>query len=619
MNPNREFTVQHAFRTDRRSPVRWVVSHVLRHKAIIAMFFFGAIGNAAMAAVPPVLIGTAFNALLASPPDFRRVGLAAMWIVISQLARGVIQLGRNFGAELIGQRLERDIRDELYASLLGKSMAFHSLRPVGEVMARATNDVREINLMLNPGVNLVVGSAAFLLMPVVFAVRYHPALVLAPLLYIAAYAAALWQYLAELRPITDSARQRFGQMNAGLAEAVDGIETVKGMARETQTVEGFEKDAAGYRAAFVHQGDVEARFLPLLIYGLMQGAAFLHALWLFRDGGLNVGQVVGYMGLIQMFNFPTFVSLFAYSQISLGMAGARRILELIQAETELDENRAGHDRPMAGAIEFDAVSFGYRDGPAALAGVSLKVAPGQTVAIVGQTGAGKTTLAKLINRTYDATGGVLRVDGVNVRDWNLETLRQQISIIEQDIFLFSRSIAENVAFGCPGATQAEIEEAARAAQAHDFITEFPDGYATRVGERGVTLSGGQRQRIALARALLTDPRILILDDATSAIDSATEDQIQRAIRRAAQGRTTLLITHRLSQIRWADVIVVLRRGRVAAIGDHDDLMRRSEAYRRIFSRYESLTPQSGAQAAPSPSPETEQPVSGEGSKAAAGG
>ena len=188
--------------------------------------------------------------------------------------------------------------------------------------------------------------------------------------------------------------------------------------------------------------------------------------------------------------------------------------------------------------------------------------------------------------TYDASQGEILVGGHNVRDWNLEALRQQISIIEQDIYLFSRTLAENIAFGCPGATQTEIEEAAKAAQAHEFITSFKDGYLTKVGGRGVTLSGGQRQRIALARAFLTNPKILILDDSTSAIDSATEDKIQKAIERAAEGRTTLLITHRLSQIRWADLIVVLRKGRIAMIGTHETLMQESEAYRKIFARYE---------------------------------
>jgi ATP-binding cassette subfamily B protein len=229
------------------------------------------------------------------------------------------------------------------------------------------------------------------------------------------------------------------------------------------------------------------------------------------------------------------------------------------------------------------VVFQYGEGDPALQQISFKVQPGQTVAIVGQTGTGKTSLAKLVNRTYDVNSGQVLVDGIDVRDWNLEVLRRNISIIEQDVFLFSRSIADNINFGMQGAQRELVLDAARAAQADEFITSFPESYETVIGERGVTLSGGQRQRLALARAFLTDPRILILDDSTSAIDSETEDSIQQAIYAAARGRTTLIITHRLSQIRWADLILVLRQGRLVAAGTHEELMRSSEAYQRIFS------------------------------------
>jgi ATP-binding cassette subfamily B protein len=218
--------------------------------------------------------------------------------------------------------------------------------------------------------------------------------------------------------------------------------------------------------------------------------------------------------------------------------------------------------------------------------ISFSVAPGQTVAIVGQTGAGKSTLAKLINRTYDVDEGQVLVDGVDAREWHLAALRRQISIIEQDIFLFSRSVADNIAFGCPGATREDVIAAAKSAQAHEFILGFKDGYDTVIGERGVTLSGGQRQRLALARAFLTNPHILVLDDSTSAVDSATEDKIQQAIEAASANRTTFLITHRLSQIRWADLVLVLRKGRLEAAGDHESLMAQSPAYRRIFEQYE---------------------------------
>ena len=285
-----------------------------------------------------------------------------------------------------------------------------------------------------------------------------------------------------------------------------------------------------------------------------------------------------------LFGFPTFQTSFAYPQIASGLSSANRILALINAKSDLDENQAGYAGAMRGEIEFDHVTFKYHSDKPVLDDVSFRVEPGQTVALVGQTGSGKTSIVKLLNRIYEATKGCVMIDGVDVRNWQLAALRPQISIIEQDLFLFSRTVAENIKFGRPDATPAQVEAAARAAQAHDFIMKFNDGYNTIVGERGVTLSGGQRQRIALARALLTDPKILILDDATSAIDSATEDQIQQAIYAASRGRTTLLITHRLSQIRWADVIIVMRGGRAVAIGTHDELMEKSAAYRRIFAR-----------------------------------
>ena len=600
-----EFTIQRPV-FNRTNAVRWITSHATQHWSIIILLFVGAFGNAALAAVVPLLVGDAFNAMLKSTPDTSVLLPLALIIGGTQILRGVLQLGRNFGAELLGQRLEREIRDEMYISLLGKSMTFHSLQPVGDTMARATNDVREVNLMFSPGINLVIGSFFFLVMPIVFAPRYNPWLMVTPVLFAIVYFIALARYLINLSPISDEVRASFGDMNSHLSESLDGVETVKGAAQENAEVERFVVNAKRVRDAFVRQGDTEARFIAFLLYGIAIAAGLTHALLLFRQGLLNTGQVIGYFGLLRMLDFPTFTSTWAYTQVSMGLSSARRILELMNRENNLDQNVAGHEGKIKGEIEFRNVSFSYKNNSEwlmadrenadrlplpinhspspenVLDGISFKVKPGQTVAIVGQTGAGKTSLVRLVNRTYDATGGQILVDGVDVRDWNLASLRSQISIIEQDIFLFSRSISDNIAFGKPGATQTVVETAANAAQAHDFIQTFENGYETVIGERGVTLSGGQRQRLALARAFLTDPRILILDDSTSAIDSATEDKIQRAISAAAKGRTTLLITHRLSQIRWADLIVVIRKGKVAAMGTHDELMKTTEAYSSIL-------------------------------------
>jgi ATP-binding cassette subfamily B protein len=590
-----EFSMHRPHVADRTGPVRWIWSHARRHWWIILFMVVGAVGNAGLAALVPVLTGDAFNAMLGPRPDTSVLLPLALTLGISQVVRGALQLARNFGAELLAQKMERDIRDELYLSLLGKSMTFHNLQPIGDTMARATNDVREVNYMFSPGINLVVGSLIFILMPIFVAGRYHPSLIATPLVFIVLYFWSLARYLRTLAPVTDEVRGTFGRMNTHLSESLDGVEVVKGAAQEDAEVDRFVTNARRVRNAFVKQGDLEGRYVAMLLLGSAYAFGLFHALFLFYNGQLSLGDVVAYFSLLILLQFPTFVSTFAYSQISLGISSARRILELINRETNLDQNAEGYASQMKGEVEFRNVDFAYTQqsissngqgqqgaNEPVLQNVSFKVKPGQTVAIVGQTGAGKTSLVRLINRTYDVTEGQVLVDGVDVRDWNLAALRSQISMIEQDIFLFSRSISANIAFGQPGASQAEIEAAAQAAQAEDFVQSFDKGYDTVVGERGVTLSGGQRQRLALARAFLTDPHILILDDSTSAIDSATEDRIQRAIANAARGRTTFIITHRLSQIRWADLIIVLRRGKIAAIGTHDELMKTSDAYSRIF-------------------------------------
>lgn len=590
-----EFVVEQEWQSDLRGPGRWIFSHVWRHKLLIVGVLFGAFGNAGLAAVVPLFVGQAFEAVTAPSPDLHGLGVTAGLLVLSQVVRTGLQLSRNFFSEMMGQRLERDIRDELYIHLIGKSMSFHDMRPTGDLMARATNDVREVNFMFNPGLNLVIGSANFLLMPILVAPTIDRRLVVSPALYLLAYFFLVWHYLGQLRPAAAQVREEFGEVNTVLAEAIDGVETVKGAAQEDREIDRFTRALVRWRDAYVTQGDIEARFLPLLLLGLVQAAGLFHSLLLFQSGAIEVGAVVSFNGLLLLFGFPTFAAQFAYSRVSSGLASAGRILELITVETDLDQNVSGYEAPIQGQVVFEQVYFCYDapgedacqlDRETALEEISFRVEPGQTVAVVGQTGSGKTTIAKLINRTYDVDAGRVLVDGVDVRDWNLESLRRQISIIEQDIFLFSRTVAENIAFGCPGAGREEIEAAAREAQAHDFILDFKDGYDTVIGERGVTLSGGQRQRLALARAFLTDPAILILDDATSAIDSATEDRIQQAIEHAAAGRTTFLITHRLSQIRWADQIIVLRQGQVAAVGSHEQLMRDSPAYRNIFAHYE---------------------------------
>jgi ATP-binding cassette, subfamily B, bacterial len=585
-----EFVATVEYNTNHSNPTRFIISHILRHPVVAIILILGAAGNAALAAIVPNFIGQAFDAMKANPDEvgLKVVGTMALAIVLAQVVRGFIQLSRNFASETFAQRFERDVRDELYASLLGKSMKYHDMMPVGEIMARVTNDVREMNYMMNPGVNMLIGSGFFLLAPLIAAPLIHPDLLLVPLSFVTVHVVVQWFFIRSLHPIAQKVRTSFGWMNAHLAESLDGLEVVKGTAQEKQESERFNVLADDVRDHFVHQGAIEARYLSYLLMALTVVAGFIHAITLYQAGEIAVGDIVNFTYLLGLFGFPVFTSLFALSRIASGHASAGRILDVINAQTDLDRNTGGYNEPVKGSIKFENVCFGYLDGKGkeVLCNIDFYAKPGQTVAIVGQTGSGKSTITKLINRIYDTQQGRILVDDVDVRDWNLASLRSQISIIEQDIFLFSRTVGENISFGDQNAGQEKIEEAGKKAQAHKFIMESEDGYETVIGQRGMTLSGGQRQRLALARAFVTNPPVLILDDSTSAIDSATEDRIQQAIWSASQGRTTILITHRLSQIRWADHIVVLRQGGIVAQGTHDELMESSDAYRRIFARYD---------------------------------
>ena len=586
LSHKREFGLEDEYQYNRASPLRWIISHLARYPLLPLALVVTALINNTLYSYVQIFIGRAFDLILTPGWQNRELLWLALAAFAAAAGQNILALLRNFTAEFLAQGIERDTRDELYVSLLGKSQTFHARQRVGDIMSRATNDVRALNFMFSPGLMLIVDSFSAIIAPYVLIALLRVELLLMPTLFLIGFAITLRYYVNQLRPVSIALRRQFGVMNAGLAETIAGIEVIKANAQERIERGKFTHNASLYRDYFIKQGKIQALYLPMLVFSAAWAGAFLHGVLLWRAGTLTPGELVMFMGLMSVFRFPTFISIFSFDLVQLGLASAGRILEIINKETELDENLAGVSRPIAGEVRFDNVSFGYNPNKPILQKISFTAHPGETVAIVGQTGSGKTTLTRLINRIFDADNGRVLIDGVDARDWNLESLRSQISTIEQDIFLFSRSIAENIAFGVADADPAAIERAAREAQAHDFITSFADGYETEVGERGVTLSGGQRQRIAIARAFLTNPRILILDDSASAIDSATEDRIQQAMRRISQQRTTFLITHRLSQIRWADRILVLQSGRLVDQGKHEELLARSDDYRRIFARYE---------------------------------
>jgi len=569
--------------------VRWIISHLLRFRWLVVSFLTAGLTATLLNGAIPGLTGKAFDEVLGTGNDPRaaliRISLTLLAIV---LVRGVADMIASSVIEVIAKRLERDSREELFTSLLGKSQTFHNRQRVGDLMARATNDVRQLGFMMSPGIDLIVDSMTALVVPFIFIAILDVRLLLVPAIFLIGFVITVVIYMKRLNPVSNQMRMQFGVLNAGLNESVRGVEVIKATGQEEQERRKFFRNARLYRDYTVAQGVVQAKYLPPLVLAVAIAFAMLHGIYLVEQGELTIGGLIAYLGLLSQLGFPVFISVFSFSMVQLGTVSAGRILKLMEEKTELDQNLGGKISQMEGDIVFDDVTFSYGGEPV-LKNISFHAKPGETVAIVGETGSGKSTLTKLVNRIYDIDSGSIRIDGTDVREWNLDSLRSQISTIEQDITLFSRSVAENIGFSLGQDTdRAEIVRAAKDAQAHEFIVALDKGYDTVIGERGVTLSGGQRQRLAIARALLTSPRVLILDDSTSAIDSATEDEIQQAIRRLLEDRTTLLITHRLSQIRWADKVLLIRGGRLIDQGTHEELLKRSRLYRRIFAHYDEV-------------------------------
>lgn len=562
---------------------RWILTHIFHksNKIFILVVFFTTILASILASGISVIVGFAVVEFLNA--DIESLIFYTMTILILGLIAPILRLLNFSLREVLAQRLERNTRKEFYGILLGKSQSFHDKQQIGDLMARATDDVRMLNFLISPAVSLIFESFTTLLIPLVFILLFYPVqLILEPLIFLVLFLISLKRYTKKLSPVTGKLRMNFGMINATLNEALSGIEVVKSSTQETYELNKYLVYAKNYRDAYLSQGKIQAKYMPILFLSLTITTGLAHSLILFNLGIMNIGQVISYIGLLNLLSFSTFISIFVFAIIKLAGSSAQRLLELMNQETEIDENPHGIKKELQGSLKFENVSFRY---PGAtnfiLKDLTFEVKPGQTVAIVGTTGSGKTTLTKLISRLYDVSEGKILVDNQNIRDFALESLRAQISYIEQDIFLFSFSIFENITFGKTGSRE-KVIEAAMQAQAHEFVSELQDGYDSKIGERGVLLSGGERQRIAIARAFLADPKILILDDSTSAIDSKTEDKIQYAIKNILRNRTTFLITHRLSQIRWADLILVLKDGKIEAKGNHQTLLRTSEEYRKIF-------------------------------------
>lgn len=537
-------------------------------------------------AIIPVIISRLFGEFKEDVLTRSRLTDQSILILVIGLISALLVFLRNTVVEITGQKMERDSRDELYSSLLGKSLTFHDKQQIGDIMSRVSTDVRQINLMMNPGFNLLFASIIGIIMPTIFILTIDPQLLLVPIIFIIAYYISLKRYNNALSPWSYKSRVANAKINARLNETLSGMSVVRGSSNENKERKIFDKNIAEYKEAHVKLGSIQARYYPWLLLGIATAFAILHGSMLYQNDVITLEQFVQFILLFQLYRFPTFINIFAITAVTLGIAAGDRILEIINGESLIDQNLQGHDSEITGHIEFDNVTFGYTSGLPVLKNISFKVEPGQTVALVGITGSGKTTITKLIGRLYDPQIGRILIDGVDVQEWSIASLRNQMALVEQDIFLFSRSISDNIALGQKNIDKEQVVEAAKLARAHDFISDLPEGYDTVIGERGVTLSGGQRQRLAIARAIIKGSKILILDDASSAIDSKTEDEINSAIREVLKNRVSFLITHRIAQIRKADLIILMDQGSIIDMGDHRHLLETSEKYKEIFSIFD---------------------------------
>jgi ATP-binding cassette, subfamily B, bacterial len=587
-----EFTPQHDdFEHARQKGIfPWIFKHIFyrSNKYFIFLWLIFIIGSGFTFNYFNIVFGDAIDAFTTN--NYAAVLRFTILILVVRISGPILDLVANLIRETLAQRLERDTRDELYLNLLGKSQSFHDSQRIGDIMARATNDVRQLNFLISPAMTLIFDAFFNIILPIAFILFYYPfQLIAAPAFFPVFFLITLKIYMDQLGPVTQQIQLEFGNMNAVLNESLAGIELIKGIAKEKQSRKQYRKVARRYMELGFRDGEIKARYLPILIVAITITFGLIHGVILSRSGqyAFGLGDIVAYIGLLRNLMFPTNISIWAFSIVKRAVAGSERLLDIMNSESEIGEKAQPVVQKMQGKIEFRHAWFKYPGTEKyILKDINLEVSPGETLAIVGTTGSGKTTLTKLISRLYNVSKGEILIDGVNIDQYALESLRTQISYIEQDLFLFSNSIFDNISFGRVSSRK-EVEEAAKNAQAHEFIQNMPQGYDTSVGERGVQLSGGERQRIAIARAFISDPRILILDDSTSAIDSGTEDRIQHAISRILKDRTTLLITHRLSQIRWADKIIVLKRGEIIASGDHYELLKQSAEYRKIFiSRFD---------------------------------
>lgn len=577
-------------------PLSRLLQHAAHHRSRVWAAVACSILNKLFDLAPPALIGAAVDVVVNKEDSLlARWGVADPWhqlVVIAVAtvvvwgAESVFEYLMNWLWRNLAQTVQHELRIDAYAHLQRQDLGWFADKRRGELMSVLNDDINQLERFLDGGANdliqvtttaLVVGATFFIASPSVAVLAILPV----PVILIGSF-----RFQRRIAPRYAKVREQAGLLNALLQDSLAGLETIRSFAAEEREVERARGASDAYRTANADAIRLSAAFSPLIRMAIVVGftATLLLGGWYALEGTMEIGTYSVLVFLTQRLLWPLTRLGATFDLYQRAMASTSRVLDLLGVEATVTEgDRALPPEGAAGAIRFEGVRFAYPERALAVDGVDLDIPAGRTVALVGATGSGKTTLIRLLLRFHDPAEGAVRLDGVDVRDLRLAELRRSVALVSQHVFLFPGSVAENIRYGRPDATDAEVEEAARFAEAHEFIAALPQGYATVVGEEGQKLSGGQRQRLSIARALLKDAPVLVLDEATSAVDNETEAAIQRSLARLAGSRTTLVIAHRLSTITHADEIIVLADGKLAERGRHEDLVAEGGLYAGLWA------------------------------------